>query len=617
MKKLFVFFALLAGIAVMTGCQKEQDVVTLKAVIDQNTKAYFGGSTDDDGRPNLPYWESGDEIYVAGQGITPGTYGLSFPDDDDYQITTYATIEGVSPSPVYYAIYPASAAREITLDDNGTPTATIFFEPHQDYIWVGNETTGHQRLNMPMGAVATRTTSGTATLYFKNLCSILRVKVTNALASNNNIENVNFNVRRITVQSYGDYVTGYAKATLTEGGNPTMTTNSVFNGRDNVLSFYAPGHASMGTIYYSNANDNPTSKSYDIVVPPFHATKLVLEVELYNGNNKLGYFEYTVENPAEVAHNNILPIDLDVNQYTAYDYAYFEKGSDFNADISALSGFNNVTTINFTNYEGGIRELEAGNPNYTWTTVHAANSPLPIYAYIHSSAPATLVVNSRATFMYADSNCSGMFAYLTNLRTISWNNINTTTGLPCGFQTEDVTNMSSMFEGCSSLQTITGINNFNTTNVWNMAHMFDGCHALGVGGLDLSNFHTHSVKNAGMVAMFKDCSSMDDFLNLSGFTTELVTDMSQLFMGCSKLKDITIDNEDFVISDGTDITNMCSGLASSTTISQWDRCAIRCSDNVKDALLSQDDNNNYISGIDRLKVYFPVQGENNQGQLTK
>ena len=49
MKKLFLFFALLAGIAVMTSCQKDQDVVTLKAVIDQETKAFFG-----DGHDHLP-----------------------------------------------------------------------------------------------------------------------------------------------------------------------------------------------------------------------------------------------------------------------------------------------------------------------------------------------------------------------------------------------------------------------------------------------------------------------------------------------------------------------------------------------------------------------------------
>ena len=60
MKNIFLFFAILAGIAVMTGCKKDQDGITLKAVIDQETKAYFG-NTDRD----LPYWDSNDEVNVA------------------------------------------------------------------------------------------------------------------------------------------------------------------------------------------------------------------------------------------------------------------------------------------------------------------------------------------------------------------------------------------------------------------------------------------------------------------------------------------------------------------------------------------------------------------------
>ena len=52
MKKIFLFFALLAGIAVMTGCQKDQDVLTLNAFIDPDTKAYFGTINH-----NQPYWD--------------------------------------------------------------------------------------------------------------------------------------------------------------------------------------------------------------------------------------------------------------------------------------------------------------------------------------------------------------------------------------------------------------------------------------------------------------------------------------------------------------------------------------------------------------------------------
>ena len=72
MKKLFVLFALLAGIAVMTGCKKDQDVVTLKAVIDQETKAFFGDDHD-----HLPYWDDADRVYIAGPGITPNSYSLN------------------------------------------------------------------------------------------------------------------------------------------------------------------------------------------------------------------------------------------------------------------------------------------------------------------------------------------------------------------------------------------------------------------------------------------------------------------------------------------------------------------------------------------------------------
>jgi hypothetical protein len=84
MKKSFLFFALLASIAVMTGCQKDQDVVTLKAVIDQDTKAYFGTNA-----LNVPYWDSDDQVYVNGS-----SYGL----DATSVSTTFATISNVLPA---------------------------------------------------------------------------------------------------------------------------------------------------------------------------------------------------------------------------------------------------------------------------------------------------------------------------------------------------------------------------------------------------------------------------------------------------------------------------------------------------------------------------------------
>ena len=125
------------------------------------------------------------------------------------------------------------------------------------------------------------------------------------------------------------------------------------------------------------------------------------------------------------------------------------------------------------------------------------------------------------------------------------------------FDTSHVTNMYSMFQGCSSLTSI-DLSNFDTSSVINMSSMFNGCSSLT--SIDLSNFDTSSVAN--MPAMFRGCSSLTD-LNLSNFDTRNVIDMSSMFFGCSSL--ISIDLSNF---DTSSVTNMsylfynCSSLSS-------------------------------------------------------
>ena len=209
MKKLFLFFALLAGVAVMTGCKKDQDVVTLKAVIDQETKAFFGDDHD-----HLPYWDGADRVYIAGPGITPNSYPLNI------QNTTFATISEVPACSVYCAIFPATAVHTMGTINATETKATIKFPSEQMYILDGD----HQRLEMPMGAVATPTRTGTTTLYFKNLCSILRVNVKNLLPGNTALE-----VRRITLNAYGAYLAGKADVTLSESGDPSVAMDELDN----------------------------------------------------------------------------------------------------------------------------------------------------------------------------------------------------------------------------------------------------------------------------------------------------------------------------------------------------------------------------------------------------
>ena len=568
MKKLFLFFALLAGIAVMTGCKKDQDGITLKAVFDQETKAYFGNTTRD-----LPYWDSDDQVNVNGT-----SYGL----DAGSVSTTFATITGVTTNSVYCAIYPADA---LVPGSMGTPNlsetkATIKFEPHQQYVSGNNG----QRVNMPMGAV---TTDDDKTLIFKNLCSILRLNVSNSSGTA-------FVVKRLTVTSFGGYISGLFDVKLSYSSTdlstnvPEINPSSLNNdSEDNTLTLHVPNK----TIAHG------ASEFFDIVVPPFNAKYLILEAELLNTNGKfLGYTSDTVAVVPEgwtrtpgrsiiedittgrvsVDRNKIVTVGLNVNNVNSvlkYDYGYLVRGPLFNQRIRDLIGDRtDITTISFNqetgiivqkglyNWSNEVVDTSASNRPEGWVEVQTPDSPHKIWAYIVDN---TVTINSWAHFIYANTDSDSMFADLPTIVNIQWN-----TTRDYGFQTEDVTDMSYMFAGSTSLTTITQVNEgnvqnlyLNTTNVTNMAHMFDGCQSLS--RLSLS-FNTHNVKDTGMVAMFNNCPALTT-LNLSSFTTKRITDMSDFFNGCTLLGTLHIDK--FDMRNVSNKSNMCLNLAPNRTAS--------------------------------------------------
>lgn len=153
------------------------------------------------------------------------------------------------------------------------------------------------------------------------------------------------------------------------------------------------------------------------------------------------------------------------------------------------------------------------------------------------------------------------------------------------FNTEKVENMANMFNGCSSLNKLTLSNKFDTKNVINMQAMFYMCKSLQA--LDLSSFDTSNVTN--MIAMFTYCSALktingiDKFdttnvvamnsmfalcsslesLDVSGFKTENATNMNSMFLGCSSLK--SLDVSGFKTGNVTAMNSMfsvCSSLES-------------------------------------------------------
>lgn len=635
MKKLFLFFALLAGIAVMTGCKKDQDGVTLKAVFDQETKAYFGNDTRD-----LPYWDSDDQVNVNGT-----SYGL----DAGSVSTTFASITGVTTSSVYCAIYPADA---LVPGSMGTPNlsetkATIKFDNHQQYVWDNDHQ--HQRVNMPMGAV---TTDDDKTLIFKNLCSILRLNVSNSSGTA-------FVVKRLTVTSFGGYVAGYYDVKLSYSStdlstnvpeiNPSSLNN---NSEDNTLTLHVPNK----TIAHG------ASEPFDIVVPPFNARYLILEAELYRTNGtKIGYTSDTVcivpegwtrtpghsiteaiTGNVSVARNKIVTINFGVTSVTddviPFDYGYLEPGPDFNQHMKQLIGTStDIKQIMFLNGAVNAQPLinegfidNQGNilnptPRNGWVDVSTLDSPHKIYAHIEGTI---VKIYSWADFIYANTNCNNMFRDLTTIEGIQW-----TTSRDRGFQSEDVNSMAYMFAGCTHLKTLVSYNSYdpngtaipdpygkfylNTTNVTNMEHMFDGCIALTSLYLD---FNTHNVIGDGMVAMFNGCTNLAS-LNISSFTTDRITNMTDLFNGCKVMKTLRLDNFNMNNVSNENKKDMFKETASISPVSIYDPCKVYCpatsTNNVVAAILAQDGNGIYYSGLDATNPdgnYYPS-GYNNARKI--
>ena len=116
------------------------------------------------------------------------------------------------------------------------------------------------------------------------------------------------------------------------------------------------------------------------------------------------------------------------------------------------------------------------------------------------------------------------------------------------FNTINVTNMSYMFQLCYSLQSVPL---FNTINVTNMLYMFWNCYSL----QSVPLFNTINVTN--MSVMFNSCYSLQ---SVPMFNTINVTNMSNMFQNCQSLNFIPAFITTAVTTDFTTFANVCNSL---------------------------------------------------------
>lgn len=108
----------------------------------------------------------------------------------------------------------------------------------------------------------------------------------------------------------------------------------------------------------------------------------------------------------------------------------------------------------------------------------------------------------------------------------------------------NITNMSHMFENCTSLETIV-LGSYTANKTTDMSYMFSHCESL-----ESINWSGHDIGNAeNLSGLFSDCKSLTS-VNLSKIITDKVSDMSNMFTNCESLTAVDVSgfNTENVIS---------------------------------------------------------------------
>ena len=171
----------------------------------------------------------------------------------------------------------------------------------------------------------------------------------------------------------------------------------------------------------------------------------------------------------------------------------------------------------------------------------------------------------------------------------------------CKMDTSKITHMENMFYECSSLKSLPDISKWDTSKVTNMGLMFSNCTSL-ISLPDISKWNTSKVKDFSamfsnlkllktipdiskwntskakkMQFMFVGCSSLISLPDISGWDTSRVENLAGLFNKCSSLWSIP-DISKWNISKVTDIQGIfsnCSSLLSLPDLSKWDTSNIK------------------------------------------
>ena len=385
---------------------------------------------------------------------------------------------------------------------------------------------------------------------------------------------------------------GITDVTITDNGDyPWQILDSKVEGMQD-LGFTIPNGSNvlMSSNYHLDRSSSETVIRFNVSKPILLTSQVLVSSE----ENRAQFYIYV---------DNIEDLCISGKKQTEYKVLLsagehslrllYEKGwrSDANADRAFL--YNLKTSFTIDDY---VADYESSNNTLTFKKItsnniesldlnHAVIVNKPTvgemsYLLGINSLDIKSVVFDKSFKTYAPTSLKSFFAWLTNLETIKdlkYLNTEQVTDMSnmfygCSaltsldvthFNTAKVTNMNYMFYRCSKLTSL-DVTKFNTANVTNMSYMFCRCPVLS--SLDVTKFNTANVTN--MSYMFESCSALSS-LDLSNFNTAIVTDMSYMFYGCSALSSLDLSN--FYTKEVGNMVCMFSGCSALKTIYASDK----------------------------------------------
>ncbi len=259
---------MVSAMVLAAGCKKEYGTVTLGATIDngRNAKVYIDDVT--------PCWHNNDLVRVNNQTCTTtAAYGAT------------AQITDVAGSSHYRAIYPADIVGDVDISSSSTIAVTL---PREQQYEVDSR--GDQKVKVPMGAY-----SSSERLTFHNLCSLIKVVVTNRTGSD-------FSLERITVETRSAYLSGLGSATVAGGSNDAVELTTPSSASHQVSLVFPTGN--RPTI---GRGDRDTYVYY-IIAPEFEEDDVSITLTSTVGES------VTFQKRASLRHNSMALVSLTVEQ---------------------------------------------------------------------------------------------------------------------------------------------------------------------------------------------------------------------------------------------------------------------------------------------------------------